>query len=289
MEQQAKGEGHVVIQSLGFALRCLSTALSAVALSCAFVGCGAACANNDDDRIKRLERIIEEQQKRLEDQQKKSTEQDAAQASNIDAPRRGSGRRAPGGADGIGAGLATIARSFTAKMLFAEQLGHGAWDSDLERFRGGTTVNVVRIILPDGTSILAPADSIQLVQGTVPRQPEFKTEPERTEPEQPGRPRRASPAPPPARNRHAARTPRPAARRPRLTTPPPGAGDADRAKSEQPVDQLLIERGAILLKPRTLQVEPSFDYSRFSSDRVAINGHHAVRSDHHRHDPRRQP
>ena len=48
--------------------------------------------------------------------------------------------------------------------------------------------------------------------------------------------------------------------------------ETERPKSEKPIDQLLLQRGAILLPKGILQVEPSFDYTRYSSDRVAISG-----------------
>lgn len=225
----------------------------------------------NDDRIKRLERIIEEQQKRLEEQQKKIGEQEQ-RLKSVEArraPTTGEKPRAESPAPPLGLDYRPI---FHGKNLFANTWTTELPDSALERFRGGATVNAVRIILPDGTSLLAPADSIQLVQGTVPRQPDFRTEPERTEPEQPARPRRARPAPVPpgTRTGQPARPGQPPATPP--TTPPPSTGETERAKSEKPVDQLLLERGAILLKPGTLQIEPSFEYSRFSTDRVAING-----------------
>jgi hypothetical protein len=46
----------------------------------------------------------------------------------------------------------------------------------------------------------------------------------------------------------------------------------ERPKSETPTDQLLIEAGGILLPPGTLQIEPSIEYSHFSSDRLRVNG-----------------
>ena len=48
--------------------------------------------------------------------------------------------------------------------------------------------------------------------------------------------------------------------------------EPERPKPRKPQEQLLLERGAILLRRGTLQVEPSVDYTHFSSDRVAISG-----------------
>ena len=48
--------------------------------------------------------------------------------------------------------------------------------------------------------------------------------------------------------------------------------EPERPKSEKPIDQLSLSRGAILLPKGMLQVEPFADYTRISSDRVAING-----------------
>jgi hypothetical protein len=50
------------------------------------------------------------------------------------------------------------------------------------------------------------------------------------------------------------------------------ATEPERPKSKKPIDQLLLQRGAILLPPGWLQVEPSLDVTRFSTDRLAISG-----------------
>lgn len=55
--------------------------------------------------------------------------------------------------------------------------------------------------------------------------------------------------------------------------PPPLQVETERPKSEKPIDQLLLQRGAILLPKGTLQIEPMLDYTRLSSDRVALNGY----------------
>jgi hypothetical protein len=53
---------------------------------------------------------------------------------------------------------------------------------------------------------------------------------------------------------------------------PPTPQEPERPKPQRPQEQLLVERGAILLRRGTLQLEPSIDYSHFSNDRVAISG-----------------
>jgi hypothetical protein len=45
-----------------------------------------------------------------------------------------------------------------------------------------------------------------------------------------------------------------------------------RPEAERPTEQLLVERGGVLLPQGTLQIEPSFEYEHSSRDRVAING-----------------
>lgn len=52
----------------------------------------------------------------------------------------------------------------------------------------------------------------------------------------------------------------------------PTAADEERPESEKPTDQLLLERGAILLPAGTLQFEPSVEYTHISSNQVAISG-----------------
>ncbi|MBI3127156.1 MAG: hypothetical protein HYZ11_06100 [Candidatus Tectomicrobia bacterium] len=75
-----------------------------------------------------------------------------------------------------------------------------------------------------------------------------------------------------------AQAPEPAPKPPREvtpvapTTPPSGPTQGDRPASEKPREALLLERGAILLAPGTLQIEPSFEWSRFTANRVVING-----------------
>lgn len=51
-----------------------------------------------------------------------------------------------------------------------------------------------------------------------------------------------------------------------------GSSQSARPKSEKDPDQLLVEAGGVLLRPGTLQIEPSLEYGHFSADRLAING-----------------
>ena len=52
----------------------------------------------------------------------------------------------------------------------------------------------------------------------------------------------------------------------------PSAAEEERPESEKPTDQLLLERGAILLPAGTLQIEPSAEYTHISSNKIAISG-----------------
>ena len=46
----------------------------------------------------------------------------------------------------------------------------------------------------------------------------------------------------------------------------------ERPEAEEPTEQLLVERGGVLLPRGTLQLEPSIEYQHSSSNRVAISG-----------------
>ncbi len=54
--------------------------------------------------------------------------------------------------------------------------------------------------------------------------------------------------------------------------PAPGDLGAGRQAAERAPDDLLLEQGGILLPRGRIQIEPSVEYSRFSSDRVTISG-----------------
>ncbi|MBK5911987.1 hypothetical protein CCR85_10850 [Rhodothalassium salexigens] len=72
------------------------------------------------------------------------------------------------------------------------------------------------------------------------------------------------------------RRPRPPRRRDRAddwaNDDPDQAGRPGRPQPTKPTDQLLVDRGGVLLPKGMLQVEPSVDYTHVSSDRVAISG-----------------
>jgi hypothetical protein len=152
----------------------------------------------------------------------------------------------------------------TTKAMF-----EAVTDGGLDAQRGGL-VPVYNVQLPDGRNMLVPAASIgQLLAQAPPRDPTFEVEPERKEPPPP--PRRAAPRRPPAP------VARPVQRRapPQPPAPAPApapATDEERAKSQKAQDQALLERGAILLRPGALQVEPGIEYSRFGSNAVQISG-----------------
>lgn len=66
--------------------------------------------------------------------------------------------------------------------------------------------------------------------------------------------------------------PRPLLAQAQVPAQPAPSVEPERPKPVRPQEQLLLERGAILLRRGTLQVEPSVDYTHFSSDRVAVAG-----------------
>ncbi|MGH7426336.1 MAG: hypothetical protein ACREJP_09235, partial [Candidatus Methylomirabilales bacterium] len=53
---------------------------------------------------------------------------------------------------------------------------------------------------------------------------------------------------------------------------PPTPLEPERPRSEKPAEALLLEAGAILLPEGILQVEPSFEYSHWSTNDIAIAG-----------------
>ncbi|MFZ5790968.1 MAG: hypothetical protein ACOY3L_09740 [Pseudomonadota bacterium] len=52
----------------------------------------------------------------------------------------------------------------------------------------------------------------------------------------------------------------------------PSAQEEERPASEKPTEQLLLERGGVLLPEGTLQLEPSLEYTHISSNQVSISG-----------------
>jgi hypothetical protein len=53
---------------------------------------------------------------------------------------------------------------------------------------------------------------------------------------------------------------------------PAGGAEEERPQSEKPKEQLLLERGGVLLPAGVLQVEPSIEYDHFSNNQIAISG-----------------
>ncbi|HWA46341.1 MAG TPA: hypothetical protein VHA10_24195 [Hypericibacter adhaerens] len=64
----------------------------------------------------------------------------------------------------------------------------------------------------------------------------------------------------------------PAGTAPSGTPPSGGTAEEQRPESERPPEQLLVERGGVLLPAGTLQLEPSIEYDYYSNSNVAING-----------------
>ncbi len=100
---------------------------------------------------------------------------------------------------------------------------------------------------PHQPTLSLPTDILRVAQAP-------ETEKEKPE-EKPAAPRPPEPLPPEP-----------------LPPTPPVPPEVERPKPEKPVEVLLLERGAILLPRGTFQIEPSIEYSHFSSDRVAVNG-----------------
>jgi hypothetical protein len=97
-------------------------------------------------------------------------------------------------------------------------------------------------------------------------------------PPAPPRPPTAPPAPP-TRTAEADPTAPETLPAPGTRTPPAAPqqqaaadGTGDRANSERQADQLLVDAGGVLLPRGTVQIEPSFDWTSISSDRVNIGG-----------------
>lgn len=217
-----------------------------------------AKAANTDERIKRLETIIAAQQKRIQAQE--------LRLRRMERIRAASRRR-----------VTRTKRRSTVQKRIIKDAGSGRFVAyedaqKLELMRGGIMVPAVRIILPNGRSVLAPADQFKplLVQGVKPKDPTFETVPED---KKAGEKKKTTPT----RKRVVRRTVRrPAGRRVVVRRKKPvqtkTTDDSVRAKSEKQADQLLVNSGAILLRPGTLQIEPSFEYTRTSASNVAING-----------------
>lgn len=53
---------------------------------------------------------------------------------------------------------------------------------------------------------------------------------------------------------------------------PAGSAEGDRPQSEKAPEQLLLERGGVLLPAGQLQIEPSIEYDYYSNNQIAISG-----------------
>lgn len=223
------------------------------------------------ERVKRLEQIIQRQQRLLAEQETRLKELEGQRGGRRDSTARNTGahtrrltiRPAPVRSAGDeGAPFLKGVRDMFRAMS----------DKGLAEQRGGA-IPVYRVYLPDGSSLLVPAAAIDTSLAQAPPVPEFEVEPQprRTAPPR-GRqlPRRAAPR----------RAPAPPVARPTPPPPPspppvpaaPSVDDSERVRPEKAQDQALLERGAILLRRGTLQIEPGVEYSHYGSNNVQISG-----------------
>ncbi|MEN8196692.1 MAG: hypothetical protein ABFS30_09265, partial [Pseudomonadota bacterium] len=220
-------------------------------------GLGLAGASNgayagQDDRMAKLERLILLQQKKLEEQQRKIARQER-RLRQIEERRRAKAptKKQNTGKDAVPSWLATI-----------------PWH-ELGKLRGGFGASgPLTVVLPDGRLVAFPRGGPRdplLAQDATPKPPVALPDEPKRRPRRRTRRRRATP--PPAKKPAAPRA-KPAT--PAVKTPPTPA--AARPKSEKQPDQISISTGTILLRPGTLQVEPGFEYQRFSVSNVAIAG-----------------
>lgn len=218
---------------------------------------GSASAAADTD-IKRLEKIILEQQKRIESQERRL----------LLLERR---RAPPHGA----ASFADVIPRKGATRLSTR---------DLSVLRGGMVTRAgIQIIMPDGNvytvpfvlatmggkkvAQVAPQAPVEVPEGGAPRAPvEVPEDKSKTRKD----PR--APVPPEGPKKEVKKSPegQPPGPQPRPPTAPNGEGV--RPKSEKPLEQLLLARGGILLPSGTFQIEPGVEFTRFSNSRVAISG-----------------
>ena len=230
---------------------------------------GALGATISEKRFKQLEQILLNQQKKLQEQEKQLQSQKekiarqerrlkAIEKTDVARVKKASPKRIPKG----------------SRSVLVTPKGFAEVDPlTLSLFRGGIQVPAVRVIMPDGTSFLAPADRFKytLAQDVKPKEPTFITEPEKKKAKKKAAPTRKRRTRTVQRRRVAPR--RVVVRATKKQQPTPKQEDKSvRAKAEKQADQLLLDKGAILIKPGTLQIEPGIEYSHYSTSNVAING-----------------
>jgi hypothetical protein len=240
--------------------------LTTTGLGCVFVlglsfGWPAPARADTEERIKRLEKVILDQQKKLAEQEKRLKELETRPQPEraVPAATRRSMTLPPATAPSttVGPFVEGVRDTFQALS-----------DEGLADQRGGA-VPVYRVELPSGATVLVPASQIRTFLAQVPRDPSFEVEPERPPATPQPQPQRRVAPPPPRRPpvaRPAQPPPQPA------PAPPPATDESERARAQRSQDQALLERGAILLRPGALQIEPGFEYSKFSGNNVQISG-----------------
>ena len=227
-----------------------TTAVKAVAIAVAAVlfAPSMASAATDAD-IKRLEKIILQQHKRIESQERRLRRLER---------RRPTSRRK--------AGFSSVIPTKGTTLLNAK---------DLSALRGGMlTTKGILVLLPDGNFYTVPffmVDTSGMTAEVSPKAP-IEVSPKTREDPKP-----KDPVPPKETKKEVKKsqekkepTGTGSGTQPRPPLPPSGEGA--RPKSEKAPEQLLVERNAIVLPPGTLQIEPGFEYTRFSNSRIAISG-----------------
>jgi hypothetical protein len=251
----------------------VATALSLVLAAPGFISPQEARADTEE-RVKRLEQVILEQQRKLAEQEKRLKELETRRPPDPEIVRGGVRRTAPRVIT-LPPGSASQPVEPSPQQPFVDgvkHMFHALSDEGLADQRGGA-VPVYRVELPGGATVLVPAAMIQTFLAQQPRDPGFEVEPE--QPRQQPAPRRPPPrvvprraAPPPA-------PPAPPVARPAPQPPPaapPATDETERARAQKSQDAALLERGAILLPRGTLQLEPGIEYSKFSGNNVQISG-----------------
>lgn len=202
-----------------------------------------AAAERAPSRLDRLEKIILQQQRRLAAQERRL----AAQTRRLAAQEK---------------------RTREPFRVFTPGNGYVLLEwTALRGLRGGAKrPRALSIMTPDGRIIDLPRSArprLLAAAELVPREP-TPVAPEIRDEKTPTKPIKKVTPKAPTRKKPAGKKASERAQ--------PGAPDENRPKAQKPREQALLERGAILLRRGTLQVEPSIDFTHFSANRVAING-----------------